>query len=120
MKPHPSDLLVLAGEDDLAAIPVEGGGQDELGQGEVDEALPGADVPHADIVVAAAGEEDVLGGGVNNRDVDKFCRRSSNLGGGVPHHNAHSPLVEVQVHNAATGGIELNKSYGKTGHRRFL
>ena len=64
MKPHPSDLLVLAGEDDLAAIPVEGGGQDELGQGEVDEALPGADVPHADIVVAAAGEEDVLGGGV--------------------------------------------------------
>ena len=60
----PSDLLVLAGEDDLAAIPVEGGGQDELGQGEVDEALPGADVPHADIVVAAAGEEDVLGGGV--------------------------------------------------------
>ena len=54
MKSHPSDLLVLAGEDDLAAIPVEGGGQDELGQGEVDEALPGADVPHAHIVVAAA------------------------------------------------------------------
>ena len=84
MKPHPSDLLVLAGEDDLAAIPVEGGGQDELGQGEVDEALASADVPHADVVVAAAGEEDVLGGG-------------------VPHHDPHSPLVEVQVHNAAAG-----------------
>ena len=101
MKPHPSDLLVLAGEDDLAAIPVEGGGQDELGQGEVDEALPGADIPHAHIVVAAAGEEDVLGGG-------------------VPHHDPHSPLVEVQVHNAAAGSIELNTTYGKTGHRRFL
>ena len=80
-KSHPSDLLVLAGEDDFAAVPVEGGGQDELGQGEVDEALPGADVPHADIVVAAAGEEDVLGGG-------------------VPQHDAHSPLVEHEVHHA--------------------
>ena len=101
MKPHPSDLLVLAGEDDLAAIPVEGGGQDELGQGEVDEALASADVPHADVVVAAAGEEDVLGGG-------------------VPHHDAHSPLVEVQVHNAATGSIELDISYGKTEHKWVL
>ena len=70
MKPHPSDLLVLAGEDDLAAVPVEGGGQDELGQGEVDEALPGADVPHAHVVVAAAGEEDVLGGGMPEDDAD--------------------------------------------------
>ena len=60
MKPHPSDLLVLAGEDDLAAIPVEGGGQDELGQGEVDEALPGADVPDDHVVVGAGREEDVL------------------------------------------------------------
>ena len=101
MKPHPSDLFVLAGEDDLAAIPVEGGGQDELGQGEVDEALASADVPHADVVVAAAGEEDVLGGG-------------------VPHHDPHSPLVEVQVHNAATESIELSTSHGKTGHQRFL
>ena len=100
MKPHPSDLLVLAGEDDLAAIPVEGGGQDELGQGEVDEALASADVPHANVVVAAAGEEDVLGGG-------------------VPHHDAYSPLVEVQVHNAATRSIELNTSYGKTGHQEI-
>ena len=118
MKPHPSDLLVLAGEDDLAAIPVEGGGQDELGQGEVDEALPGADVPHADIVVAAAGEEDVLGGGVSFDLI--FIYPKTDLGGGVPHHNAYSPLVEVQVHNAATGSIELNISYGKTGHQRFL
>ena len=99
MKPHPSDLLVLAGEDDLAAIPVEGGGQDELGQGEVDEALASADVPHADVVVAATGEEDVLGGG-------------------VPHHDPHSPLVEVQVHNAAAGSIELNISFGKKGHQK--
>ena len=39
----------------------------------------------------------------------------------MPHHNAHSPLVEVQVHNAATGSIELNISCdGKTGHQRFL
>ena len=84
-KSHPSDLLVLAGEDDLAAIPVEGGGQDELGQGEVDEALPGADVPHAHIVVAAAGEEDVLGGG-------------------VPEDDANSPLVVDEVHHALRHG----------------
>ena len=101
VKSHPSDLLVLAGEDDLAAIPVEGGGQDELGQGEVDEALASADVPHADVVVAAAGEEDVLGGG-------------------VPHHDPHSPLVEVQVHNAATGSKELNIFCEKTEHQMIL
>ena len=57
---HPPDLLVLAGEDDLAAVPVEGGGEDKLRQGKVDQALSCPNVPHADVVVRAAGEEDVL------------------------------------------------------------
>ena len=77
-KSHPSDLLVLAGEDDFAAVPVEGGGQDELRQSKVDKAFPCADVPDANVVVAAAGQEDILSGG-------------------MPHHNPHSSLVEVQV-----------------------
>ena len=50
-KPHPSDLLVLAGEDDLAAVPVEGGGEDELRQAKVDKTLSCANVPDADVVV---------------------------------------------------------------------
>ena len=50
-KPHPSDLLVLAGEDDLAAVPVEGGGEDELRQAKVDQTLSCANVPDADVVV---------------------------------------------------------------------
>ena len=77
---HPPDLLVLAGEDDLAAVPVEGGGEDELWQAKVDETLSCPNIPHADVVVRAAGEEDVLGGR-------------------VPHHDAHSSLVEVQVND---------------------
>ena len=84
-KPHPSDLLVLAGEDDLAAVPVEGGGQDELRQAKVDETLSCANIPDADVVVRAAGQEDVLRGR-------------------VPHHNAHSSLVEVQVDDAVGHG----------------
>merc|ERR1719510_1827529 len=51
------DLLVLAGEEDLAAVPVPAGGEDEVRQGEVQETLPGPDVPDADFVVAAGREE---------------------------------------------------------------
>ena len=83
MKPHPSDLLVLAGEDDLAAVPVEGSGEDELGQAKVDETLARPHIPHADIVVRPAGQENVLRGR-------------------VPHHNAHSALVEVEVDDAVS------------------
>lgn len=84
-KPHPSDLLVLAGEDDLAAVPVEGGGEDELRQAKVDKTLSCANVPDADVVVRATGQEDVL------------C-------GWVPHHDADSSLVEVKVHDAVGHG----------------
>jgi hypothetical protein len=59
----PPDFLVLAGEDDLAAVPVEGGGEDELGEGEVEQALARPHVPDGYVVVGAAGKEDVLGGG---------------------------------------------------------
>ena len=50
---HSPDLLVLAGEEDLAAVPVPAGGEDEVGEGEVQQTLASPDVPDADFVVAA-------------------------------------------------------------------
>ena len=81
----PPNLLVLAGEEDLGSVPVPAGAQHELRQLEVDQTLARPHVPDADVVVAASGEEDVLGGG-------------------VPQHNAHPPLVEHEVHHALGHG----------------
>ena len=79
------DLLVLAGEEDLAAVPVPAGGEDEVGEGEVQETLAGPDVPDADLVVAAGREKDVLGGGMPEDDPDP-------------------PLVVDEVHHALRHG----------------
>ena len=81
----PPDLLVLAGEENLAAVPVPAGGEDEVRESEVQEALARPNVPDADFVVAASGEENVLGGG-------------------MPEHDPHPPLVVDEVHHALRHG----------------
>ena len=82
---HAADLLVFAGEQHLAAVPVPAGAQHQLRQPEGEEALAGAHVPDADVVVAAGGEEDVLRAG-------------------VPEHDADPALVEHEVHHALGHG----------------
>ena len=82
---HSPDLPVLAGEEDLAAVPVPAGGEDEVGESEVQETLAGPDVPDADFVVAAGREKDVLGGG-------------------MPEDDADPPLVVDEVHHALRHG----------------